>query len=43
MLVIYKVNAPRRMIRVVRIGEKQILKGGKPRKGAIPENVLASA
>lgn len=39
---IYKVNAPRR-IRVVRIGEKQILKGGKPRKGAIPENLLASA
>lgn len=42
-LVIYKVNAPRRRIRVVRMDEKQVLKGGKPRKGEISEKVSVSA
>lgn len=43
MLVIYKVNALRRRIRVVKMDEKQLLKGGKPRKGEISEKVSVSA
>lgn len=43
MLVIYKVDAPRKRIRVVRMGEKQVSKGDKLRKGEISEEVSVSA
>ena len=43
MLVIYTVDAPRKRIRVVRMGEKQVSKGDKLRKGEISEEVSVSA